>query len=1121
MRRHTRWSVSVTLVASLVNLPATIHAQGTRLLRHPSISQNQIAFEYGGDLWTVSRAGGAARRITSTPEMETDPQFSPDASLIAFSRVAPSGASDVFVVPSTGGEPRRLTFHPGIDRVRGWTPDGRRILFATDRASVPQASFLRLFSVSRDGGMEEPLPMPRAFSGGYAPDGRRIAFEEVSTVFVPAWYESSFWRHYRGGRTRPIRILSIADNSVEKLPWRDSNDSDPMWVGNAIYFLSDRSGTTNVFSYRLDTKEVTQLTRHVDADVLNASATTDAIVYEQAGYLHLLDLASGTSRKLRIDVVGDFAWSRPQFKKVAPMIRDAAISPSGARAVFEARGDIYTVPAEKGDARNLTQSAGAHDRSPAWSPDGARLAWLSDQSGEYQLMIGDQSGATRPRAVALPTAAFYSDLKWSPDGGSVSVEDNHLTLWTIDVASGRSTKIDSDIYNTPGRSFDAVWSPDSRWLAYSKSLPSHLRAIVVHSVTDAKSFQLTDGFADAISPAFDAGGRYLYFLGSTDYGPRTGWVDMSQLDHSVRRSAYLVVLRADDPSPLLPESNEEPTMPARGIPPTLPVPVANTSAVRMPLPTRADTGVRAETPGRPTVRIDEAGIRARIISVPIPAADLGNLTAGSAETFFFTENAPQGGPATQRLQRFQIKDRAVTTFLQGIRTFSLSADKKMLLYAAGGGADARWGIVSTERAAKVGDGVLNLSQLEARIDPREEWDEIFKEAWRYQRDFFYDSKMHGADWSAVFARYSELLPYVRHRADLGFLMAQVGGELVVGHSYLSGPGDEAAEAPVSVGLLGADYAIENGRYRIKHVYSGENWNPDMRAPLSGPGIRVSTGDYLLEVNGHPLTAATNLYEPFEGTAGRQTVLRVSATPSLEGSRLITVVPVASDEALRTRGWIEDNRRAVDSLSKGRLAYVWLPNTSMPGYSAFIRYYYAQQNREGAVIDERYNHGGMVADYIINELSRKPMGSFAMRDGQLSTSPLVGINGPKVMVINESAGSGGDALPYYFRLSGLGPLVGTRTWGGLVGTTGVPSTIDGGGMTAPSLAFVSLNGKWAVENEGIAPDIEVENDATAVIAGHDPQLERAVQEALRLLERTPVQRPVRPQPINRTVTGPPR
>jgi hypothetical protein len=465
------------------------------------------------------------------------------------------------------------------------------------------------------------------------------------------------------------------------------------------------------------------------------------------------------------------------------------------------------------------------------------------------------------------------------------------------------------------------------------------------------------------------------------------------------------------------------------------------------------------------------------------------------------------------VHRYQLKDRRGSTFLEGIRSFTLSGDTKKLLYQTDGN---RWGIVPAvgDRPVRVGDGSLDTSKLEMWADPRTEWAQIFRETWRIEREFFYDAAMHGADWEKVYAKYSTLLPHVQHRADLGYLIATVGGELSVGHSYLTGAGDQPEQDAVQVGLLGADFTIDRGRYRIKTIYTGENWNPDLQAPLSAPGVQVAEGDYLLEVNGRPLAPPSNLYQLFEGTAGRQTLIRVNSTPSLEGSRLVTVVPVASEEALRTRAWIERNRRLVEKLSNGRLAYVWLPNTATPGYAAFNRYYYAQQHKDGAIIDERYNQGGMVADYIVNELDRKQMGYFARRDGKPSPSPAAGIYGPKVMVINESAGSGGDALPYYFKQRKVGPLVGTRTWGGLVGTLAIPQTIDGGGITAPSLAFYDMTGRWAVENEGVAPDIEVENTPAAVIGGHDPQLERAVQEAMKLLEQNPSRRVPRPAPIDR-------
>lgn len=1092
-----RTQVLLTLLLCLSG-SAVAAAQGTRLLRHPTVSRDSVAFEYAGDLWVVSRNGGQARRLTSTQGVEIEPYFSPDGSQIAFTSTV-AGNTDVYVVPTAGGDPKRLTYHPATDRVRGWTPDGRRVIFASGRDTAPQQSYVRLWTVSVDGGFPEPLPMPRAFSAAYSADSRRLAYEEFATVFFPDWYETSFWRRYRGGRTHPILIMNLSDYSVEKLPWTDSNDTTPMWIGNTIYFLSDRDFTTNLFSYSTVTKQVKELTHHDDFDIMSASAGADAIVYEQAGYIYLVDAASGKAQRLNIEVTGDLPWARPQFKKVAAMIRSASLSPTGVRAAFEARGDIFTVPAEKGDYRNLTQSSGAHDRSPVWSPDGARLAWLSDASGEYQLMLGDPLGLTTPKAMALPSTAFFSAPQWSPDGTQILLQDNHRNLWTIELSNGNATKIDTDNYPDPTRSFDAGWSPDSKWISYSKNLPSHLRAIFVYSLTDKKSHQITDGLADSISPAFDAGGKYLYFMASTNYGPSSGWLEMSSIDRPVRRAMYLAVLSASEPSPLLPETGDEPQKP--------------------PAPPEAPPAQPpAAAPRTASVRIDLNNIGQRILAINIPAGDYGNLTAGAAGSFYYTEPIAPGVPAL-RLQRYQLRERVAAPFLEGIRSYSLSNDRKKLLYQGA----ANWGIVPTDRPApvKVGDGPLNVAQLEMRVDPRAEWAQIYRENWRIQREYFYDPKFHGNDWQAIYEKYRALLPYVGHRADLNYLVAMVGGELTVGHSYLTGLGDLPGEDPVSVGLLGADFAIENGHYRIKHIYTGENWNPDLRAPLSAPGIQVSEGDYLLEVNGRAVAPPTNLFSMFEGTAGRQTLIRVGKNPSFEGSRVITVTPVPSDDGLRTRAWVEDNRRLVDKLSNGRLAYVWLPNTGGPGYTYFTRYYYAQQDKEGAIIDERYNHGGQVADYIVNELERKLMGYFVQRDGQPATSPTAGIFGPKVMIINESAGSGGDALPYMFHQRKIGPMVGTRTWGGLVGTLGVPNLIDGTGITAPILAFYDLSGKWSVENEGIPPDITVEYTPSAVINGHDPQLERAVQEAMKLLEQNPMRKAPRPAPIDRVSKPRPR
>ena len=1097
---------SLFLVAA--NAPLT--AQGTRLLRRPTVSKDNIAFEYGGDLWVVPRAGGSARRLTSTPSEETDPHFSPDGSYLAYTATV-SGNTDVYVVPTSGGDPKRLTWHPGVDFVRGWTPDGKRIVFGSSRGTLPTPganSFFRLWSVSLDGGMPEMLPVPRAFAGTLSPDGKHLAYQAVALqMFAGPWAanQSSQWRRYRGGRTEPIRVLDLASEAEEKLPWTNSNDADPMWVGNTIYFLSDRDRTVNLYAYDAGTKALTQLTHHNDFDIAAASAGSDAIVYEQAGYVHLVDLKTGQSHQVNIDVVGDFPWTRPQMKKVSSLIGNATISPTGTRAAFDARGDIFTMAADDGSYRNLTQSSGAHDRDPAWSPDGRQVAWFSDESGEFQLMIGEQTGASKPRAIAFPTSAYFASPIWSPNAQHMLFRDSDAQLWALAVSTGRFTKIDSDWYDDPQRGFDAAWSPDSRWVVYSKSQPSHMRAIFLYSMATGKSVQITEGLADAISPAFDASGKYLYFLASTNYAQKSGWLDMSSQEHFVRRSVYLLVLSKDEPSPLLPSLSDEAGRELESHDSTPAKPARAAAAGRHAAGPRLDTAS--------TTRIDIDGIQQRIIPLAVPAGDYNNLVPGSAGIFFFTEtpfpSSPGGG--AYKLWQYRLAAKRAMTFVDGIVAYAISADTKKMLY---GTPDNHWSIVGTDEPPKAGEGALNVDALETLVDPKAEWAEIFREAWRTQRQFFYDAKMHGNDWQAIYDKYLPLAKAAEHRADLAYLIASVGGELTVGHSYLEGEGDVPDTSHTSVGLLGADYSVENGHYRIQRIYNTGSWNPHLQAPLSVPGIKVAEGDYILDVNGRPLSPTQNLYSVFEGTAGKLTSVRVNSTPSAQGSWVITVKPIGDDDALRTQTWIDDNRRLVDKLSGGKLAYVWLPNTAGAGYTAFNRYYFAQQDKEGAIIDERYNQGGEVADYIIQQLTRTLAGYFAERAGNTVTMPMAGIFGPKVMIINESAGSGGDALPYYFHEAKVGLLVGTRTWGGLVGTLGVPSVIDNGGITAPDLAFYSLNGKWAVENEGIAPDIEVENTPAEMMHGHDAQLERAVAEAMKMLQEHPINRTPRPAPINR-------
>ena len=1064
----------LVMLPIIAAVPGRAAAQPARLLRSPTVSAKQVGFAYAGDIWVVDRAGGVARRLTTMPGAESVPRFSPDGSQVAFSATV-AGNVDVYVVPTEGGEPKRLTWHPEADEVRGWTPDGTRIVFMSQRASAPRAygGSPKFFTVSLDGGLPQAMPMPRAYRGNFSPDGKQFAYE----VLAPMDKE---WRNYRGGQVRPIWVLDLQSYALTTLPWKDSKDSDPVWVGNTIYFTSDRDFANNVYGYNTATKELKQLTSYADYDVKALGAGGGAVVYEQAGYLHLLDPATGQHRQLDISIKGDLPATIARWEDVSDMLANASLSPTGKRALFEGRGEIFTVPTEKGDWRNLTASSGAADRTPIWSPDGSKIAWFSDQSGEYQLMIGDQDGVEKPRAISLDQPSYYYLPAWSPDGKSIAYTDVDRRLWIMDLASGKAKVADQDSSSNPGNAWDRpAWSPDSRWLAYTKRLDNSFLAVTLYSVETGRQHRITDGMADVISPAFDATGKYLWFLASTNYGLNSQWLDMSRNERPVDRGVYLTVLSSADPSPLLPRSDEE----------------------------GATAGGLSGASAGP-IRVDFDGIERRVLAVDLPLRDYATLNAGPPGVVFYVERA---GPGRTTLKRYDLSARDAKDFLPGVQIYSVSADGKKLLYRAG----EAWGVVATAGSPKVGDGKLETA-LKMRVDPRAEWRQIFREGWRYERDFFYAKNLHGADWAQVWKMYEPWVAHLGHRSDLTYLLDIVGGELSVGHSFSNDPPLRDAEV-LKVGLLGADFEEANGIYRIAKVYTGESWNPDLRAPLAAPGTNVREGDYLLEVNGRELRAPTSPYALFEGTAGKQTQIRVNDRPVLEGSRVATIVPVESDYQLRLRYWVEENRRKVDKMSNGRLGYVYLPNTgagTQGGYGYFTRYYFSQQDKLGVVLDERDNGGGQAADYMVQVMDRKLVGFFSNRvdPARPGTSPGAGIWGPKVMVINSNAGSGGDMLPYMFRKLHLGPLVGTRTWGGLV-ATGTMRLIDNGTQTAPRPAFLNTDGQWAVENEGTPPDIEVEETPAEVIKGGDPQLERAVKEGLKLLEgyQSPMRR-MPPYPV---------
>ena len=1064
------------------------------LLQKPTLSRTQIVFAYAGDLWIVGRDGGTASRLTTGVGVETDPKFSPDGSSVAFTGEY-DGNVDVYVVPAAGGVPRRLTYHPGPDLVAAWTPDGKNILFRTNRASTNNVP--RLFTISVDGGLPAEVPLPMGVTGSYSADGSQLAY--VPTI---KWQEA--WKQYRGGQTTPIWIAKLSDSSIEKLPRENSNDSNPMWVGDKIYFLSDRSGSVSLFAYDTSSKKITQLVKNDALDIKSASAGPGGIVYEQFGSLHLYDLASGKERKLNITVSGDLTGVRPRYVKVGRTIAAAALSPTGARAVFQARGEIITVPAEKGDARNLTNTSGAAERYPAWSPDGKFIAYFSDESGEYALHLRDQTGMGEVKKINLgnPPSFFYSPV-WSPDSKKIAYTDKRLNLWYVDIEKGTPVKVDANTYENPFRVMDPAWSPDSRWITYTKQLDNRMTAVFIYSLETAKTNQITDGMSDARFANFDRNGKNLYFTASTDVGPTTGWLDMSSFNHPVTRSVYVVVLRKDLPSPIAPESDEEKVTEEKKPADAAAAPPAGAPAAAPAAPKKEDV----------KVDIDFEDIGQRILTLPIPARNYSGMTAGKAGVLYLLENPPGGASALLPgggliVHKFELDKRKTDKVLEGVTAFTLSANGEKMLFRLGGGQSIAWFIAPTATPVKPGEGALKVEDLEVYVDPQAEWRQMYAEAWRIQRDFLYDPNLHGLDLKATEAMYRRYLDSVGHRGDLNYLFTEMLGQTVVGHTFIVG-GDMPEPARTTGGLLGADYSIENNRYRFARIYNGENWNPQLRAPLTQPGVNVKVGEYLLAVNGREVRAGDSVYSFFEQTAGKSVVIRVGPNPDGTNSRQVTVVPVANEGGLRNLAWIEGNRRKVDALSSGRLAYVYLPDTALAGYTNFNRYYFSQINKEGAVIDERFNGGGTAADYIIDYMRRPLMNMWTTREGKDFTTPVGSIYGPKAMIINEFAGSGGDMMPWLFRQAKVGPLVGKRTWGGLVGIYDYPTLIDGGSVTAPRVAFYNLNGEWDVENYGTPPDIEVELDPQAWRAGHDPQLEKAVEVVMEALKKNPLQKPRKP------------
>lgn len=1089
MKRLTVFCLAVSIFFSLIpGKTSGINTTDTRMMSQPAISAGHIAFIYAEDLWVANIDGSNPKRLTVDEGIESNPYFSPDGRLIAFSAQY-DGNTDVYIIPVEGGVPVRLTWHPYSDMVRGFTPDGKNVLFTSQRTAFTNR-YTQLFTVGIGGGSPQKLRIPNAYMACYSPDGNSMAY----TPIYPAYPQ---WKNYRGGTISTILLCSLSDYSVVKIPKPEKgcNDDCPMWIGNKIYFISDRNGEFNLFSYDIPGKAVSQLTFFNDFPVIRASSGGDKIIFEQEGYLHVFDTQSNAEKKLTVGIAADLLELRPRFVQGTKYIRFADISPAGSRVVFDFRGDIITLPAEKGDPRNITQTPGVHENFPSWSPDGRTIAYFSDASGEYELYLKSQDGKGDPKVIKVTGTGFYAFPKWSPDSKKICYTDNARNLYMIDLETNNIRKIDSDDLYSPGafRSLFNDWSSDSKWITYTKLTETNFRVVYLYSVDQQKSFPVTDGLSDASDPVFDFNGKYLYFFASTDAGPVVNWFDLSGEDMRMTNSIYLVTLRKDIVSPLIKESDEE-----------------KIKSEKTEAPKTAEKGktkkesgnAAAEKPKTGVLKIDTDGLQDRIINLPVKAGNYSSLSTGdSGEVFYIIR--PSIPSETSKMHKYNLKDRKDEEVME-LDGYAVSADRKKMFYYKG----ETFGISAAGKKPEPGKGILNTGTMTVKIEPQTEWSEILDEAWRINRDYFYDPGMQGADWKAIKVKYQRFLPDISCRSDLYRVIQWMLSELSVGHSFMFSSERFYEPKRIGIGLLGADFSVVSDRYRIDKIFGGLNWNPDLRSPLTEPGLNIRPGEFILAVNGKDLTGDKEIYSYFENTDGKITELTINDKPDYTGSRTVKVVPVGDEYSLRNRDWVEGNLKKVTEATNGKVAYVYVPNTSTEGHDYFKRYFFPQADRKAIIIDERFNGGGSLADYYIDILRRPLQAYWNMRYGRDLKTPLASIQGPKVMIIDETAGSGGDFLPWMFRKVQLGTLVGKRTWGGLVGILGFPTLLDGGGVTAPNVAIWTKDG-FVVENTGIAPDIEVEQLPADVIQGKDPQLEKAIQVALDELAKNPPEEPVRP------------
>jgi tricorn protease len=1101
------------LSAEAADRTSTPQARGVdaRMLRYPDVSATQIAFVYAGDIWVAPKTGGTAMRLSSPKGEESFPRFSPDGEQIAFSGNY-DGNMDIYLIPASGGLPKRLTFHGDPDRMLEWYPDGKSLLFASSRTSEKDR-FNKLFKISAKGGLPEQLPVPYGEFGSISPDGKTLAYIPISVDFRT-------WKRYRGGMNPAIWLFNLETYVAKNITGNEAANSQPMWHGSTLYFLSDRDKNkrANIWAYDTKKEKFRQITTFEDFDVHFPNIGPEDIVFENAGRLYLLNLATEKYSEVHIEVVTDRATLKPRLEDVSHSVREPDISPSGKRGVFEARGDVFTVPAEHGVVRNLTRSSGVAERFPTWSPDGKNIAYFSDRTGEYQLTLRPADGSGEEQVLTKFGPGFRYRPCWSPDSKKIVFIDQAMRIQLHDLEKEKTRQIGKELwlYQDGLDKFRVSWSKDSRWLAFPQDLENRHTAIALYDTKEEKAHVVTSGYYDDDRPVFDADGKYLFYASGREFSPVYG----DQDDTWIYPNSYQLVavsLRKDVASPLAPRNDDEGEKKdkEKAKEKDAKKPDAQNHKKDEPKVDEkkdkkeeaksedADKDKKAddkeekkeEKPPKP-VEIDLADFEQRAVVLPPKAGYFDDLISVSGKLIY--RRLPRAGTADEKanLLYYDLEKREDKTILDDVDDAILAAKGEKMLVRR----KSEYAIIEPKEGQKF-DKKLPISSLETVIDPAAEWEQLFTDAWRFERDYFYDPNMHGVNWEGMRKRYDGLLKDAVTRWDVNYVIGELISELSASHTYRNG-GDVETGKQEGVGYLGVDFSFENGAYRIKKIIRGAAWDAEVRSPLDQPGVEVKEGDYLLAVNGLPLDPDLEPYAAFQGLADKPVFLTVNSQPKKEGAREVLVQTLGSEARLRHLAWIEKNRKRVEDATGGSVGYVYVPDTGRHGQSELVRQFRAQFNKAGLIVDERFNSGGQIPDRFVELLGRKRLNYWGVRDGEDWTWPQIANSGPKAMLINGWSGSGGDCFPFYFKKAGLGPLIGTRTWGGLIGITGAPPLVDGGSVTVPTFGIYSTDGEWIIEGHGVDPDIEVVDDPSLMAKGGDPQLERAIDEVLKALKKNP-------------------